>query len=129
MIHEYVHGQSDPEALVRAFGHALNPGGGPRLKGIKGLLVRPSNQGMGMMLAGQCTGIRTQWIRSHQGKKEPDLFVRIANIEVEVSGEDVFRIYRPEESYDVFMLGIGNLGRFSVTESSMIDTTNLLDLS
>lgn len=124
MIHEHVHGRDDAGLVTKVFAQAGLSGTGK----LKCLLVRASDQGMGMMVAGMLTGTRTQQIRSHNGRKETDLFVTIANMEYEVSGQDIVRLYGASESYDVFMLAIGNVGRFSVTETAL-EATNLLDLS
>ena len=124
MILEHVHGTDDVHLVTKAFTEAARTNAGMP----KCLLVRSSDKGMSMMVAGLLTRARIQQIRSHDGQKVPDLFVTIANAEYEVSDQDVVRLYGSNESYDVFMLSMGNVGRFSVTESSL-DKANLLDLS
>lgn len=91
------------------------------------LLVRAADQGMSLMVAGALRAVNIDAQKNSRRQEYWSVYVTIANQQFELADGDVLRIYDEGENYDVFMLSIGNVGRFSVTNSD-IDTSGMLDL-
>lgn len=95
--------------------------------GKRCLIVRDSDQGMAMMVAGTMRSVHRNAQRGSRRNDYWAILITIANQEFELAPGDVVRLYEDGENFDVFMLTMGNVGRFSST-STEIDTAGVLDL-
>lgn len=91
------------------------------------LLVRSAPYEMSLMVAGVLRAVDLSAQKNSMRQEYWSVYVTISNQQFELADGDVLRVYDQDENYDVFMLTVGNVGRFSVT-SSDLNVPGMLDL-